>query len=167
MGDRTDVKLVVPALCQSAVVQILRDADEEVFHGDFDRSIPGTELIEYYFDSVNYGELDFLDALQDAGIPFDSIWGNGDEYTSGKDSCRFDAADRPLRLSCYDDQINPDLEALMGILSMRTDRDTILNSLSLFIHNHARKVKPLSWDSQKEYIRMWATRRLIGVDNDV
>jgi hypothetical protein len=85
MGDRTYVELAVIAVHheQAKAIWEKYDSHAEVTTQDEEISIIG-------FQEVNYGDLPFLNELEEAGIPYDSEWGSGCEYPAGCRSFRID-----------------------------------------------------------------------------
>jgi hypothetical protein len=85
MGDRTNVELSIIAVHheQAKAIWETYDTCAEVTTQDEEISI-------ILFEEVNYGELPFLNKLEEAGIPYDSDWGSGCEYSAGCRSFRID-----------------------------------------------------------------------------
>ena len=85
MGDRTHVELSVNAVHhkQAKAIWETYDPYAKVTTKDEEISI-------IFFDEVNYGDLPFLNDLEEAGIPYDSDWGSGCEYSAGCRSFRID-----------------------------------------------------------------------------
>jgi len=149
MGDRTTVYLDV--LASQA------DAARELF--DYETSyeyLNGEKFMEFQFDEINQGTLDFLDKLQEAGIAFDSSWASGNEYEAGTTFCRFTADGQVIKFDRYDSEAHPDLSCLMK----RIDDPKALRE---YILEHHNKVTPLPWDNQEEYGKLYRARQLINV----
>jgi len=147
MGDRTSVALRI--LASQA------EEAKEYFGGygfDVDKSNKG--FTDCCFDEVNYGNLDFLGDLAAAGIAYSSSWGNGDNYASGTEYCRFTAEGKCIVTQVYDDSQDPSLDSLLKLIDEP-------NALREFILLHQKKVSPLPWDNQEEYARIYKTRKLI------
>lgn len=151
MGDRTFVSLTVLA----------EHAEEargyftySAYHHDDQCKEDGCAVCMFDFEEVNYGELPFLDRLEEAGIPFDSCWSSGDEYTSGQDSLRFTPNGVAIRKEISDAYINPPLQQLIALIDDPT-------ALRTYILAHKERVHIVGWEHQAEYRKLYLTRRLI------
>jgi len=150
MGDRTSVTLTVLKE-QSAAAQALFE-----YKPDHESEDMGSMPLCYFsFYEVNYGDLPFLDALQDAGIAFDSDWDHGSEYGAGCDFCRFRPDGTVQRFDYSDEYKNPDLHRMMGLLDEP-------EALKAYILDHHKKVTPLPWDNQVQYGKLYLTQKLIN-----
>lgn len=147
MGDRTSVTLTV-LLCHE-------EAAEALFTFGSEHRSTHSHFAYHAFYDVNYGELPFLDALENAGIPFDSDWDSGSEYGPGCDSCRFTADGDAIRKSIADDYRNPSIDELMKNIN---DYAALKN----FITKHYDEISVLSWDFQEEYGKIYRTKQLIA-----
>ena len=85
MGDRTDVTLTIIKEHEELAQPIL-----ETYGGGAEVSLDQEGLISLFFEEVNYGELPFLNLLEEQGIPYDSDWGDGGEYKAGYKAFRID-----------------------------------------------------------------------------
>lgn len=147
MGDRTYVTLTILASQQDeAIKHFDGDADEAHTHGLF---------AHHTFYEVNYGNLQFLDELQAAGIAYDSQWEAGSEYGPGCDYCRFTADGDVVLKSISDSYQNPSLTKLM-------EKINNYEELRAFIIAHHEEVSVLSWDFQEEYGKLYRTKQLIA-----
>ena len=149
MGDRTTVYLDV--LASQA------DAARELF--DYETSyeyLNAEKFMEFQFDEINHGTLDFLGKLQEAGIAFDSSWNPGSEYGAGTTFCRFTADGQVIKFDRFDSEAHPDLSCLMK----RIDDPKALREYILEHHNHGT---PRPWDNQEEYGKLYRARQLINV----
>jgi hypothetical protein len=151
MGDRTSVTLTV--LKEQAIAAQAVFADSEPDHKAENGGV--IPVVYYSFYDVNYGDLPFLDALQNAGIAFDSEWDNGGDYTSGCDFCRFRPDGTVQRNSYSDEYKNPDLHRMMGLLDEP-------EALKAYILDHHKNITPLPWDNQVEYGKLYLTKKLIN-----
>lgn len=149
MGDRTSVTLTVLKE-QAQAAQALFEYPPEHQSEDMG-SMP---LCYFNFYEVNYGDLPFLDALQEAGIAFDSDWDHGSEYGSGTDFCRFYPDGTVQRTDYSDEYKNPDLHRMMGLLDEP-------EALKAYILDHHKKITPQPWDNQIEYGKLYRTKNLI------
>lgn len=111
-------------------------------------------LRTFIFYDVNYGELDGLDKLMEAGIPFNSHWEDGCTYTAGTTYCRFTQDGFIQELSVYDNNQNPDLNKLMELLN---DNEALVK----YIKDFHRNTIPLSWSTQLENRKVYLTKKLI------
>jgi hypothetical protein len=148
MGDRTTVYLDV--LVSQA------DAAEELFDYKPSTAYQNTEkFVEFEFEEINHGTLNFLNELQEAGIAFDSSWLAGDENGAGSEFCRFTPTGESIRFVRYDSEINPDMNCLMRLIDdSHALREAILN--------HHKETTPLPWDNQEMYGKLYRTKRLIN-----
>jgi hypothetical protein len=148
MGDRTIVYLDV--LASQA------DAARELFsYEPEDERENGDKFIEFEFNEINYGTLDFLEDLQRAGIAFDSNWSSGDEYGPGTMFCRFTPEGNTICFDRYDSDINPDINCLMRLI----DDPEALRKVIL---DHHKATTPLPWDNQEEYGKLFRAKMLIS-----
>jgi len=151
MGDRTCVTLTV--LKEQALhATALFDGWEPEHAVEHEGLLP---LMYFTFYEVNYGDLPFLDALQEAGIAFDSDWDHGSEYGSGCDFCRFRPDGTVQRFDYSDEYKNPDLQRMMGLLDEP-------EALKAYILDHHSKVTPQPWDHQIEYGKLYKAYQLIN-----
>lgn len=150
MGDRTSVTLTV--LKQQALqAKALFDGWTPEHEAEHEGLFP---LVYFSFYEVNYGDLPFLDALQEAGIAFDSDWDHGSEYTAGTDFCRYRSDGSVQRYTYSEEYKNPSLPGLMKLLD---DPD----GLKAYIVDHYNNVTPEPWDNQIEYGKLYRTKNLI------
>lgn len=148
MGDRTDVTLRVLASHKEraeALFDSLPSAKDQ----------EGDEHFLFFFDEVNYGDLLCLDDLIEAGIPFDSEWGPGGNYGAGTRYCRFTPEGECICKSIYDEEINPDLYSLMGLIDQP-------DALREFILHHNEKISTLPWENQEEFGKIYQIKQLIS-----
>jgi hypothetical protein len=147
MGDRTTVTLTV-LKSQEADAQNIFDSDSEY------RSENGV-LVECTFHEVNYGNLDFLDQLQEAGIAYDSRWEAGSNYGAGCDYCRFTPDGDVVLKGISDDYRNPSIDLLMKKLDDYA-------ALKAFIIEHHIEVTVPGWENQEEYAKIYKVKKLIS-----
>ena len=111
MGDRTSVRLLILASQREAAEAIMyaygATADQDYAHGN--------GLWKYCFEGVNYGNLEFLDVLRDAGIAYDSSWSSGDGYGPGTESCRFTAVGEAV-IKPYDNALGVPLHGCLALI---------------------------------------------------
>lgn len=146
MGDRTSVTLGIPnALKEQAKTIIGQDYDTEK-----------TAMLAYFtFEQVNYGELDFLDALQAAGIAYDSGWEAGDEYGPGCKSCRFTSEGEAIVKEIYDTELDPPMSTLIQLIDQA-------ENLRDFILQYKAERTLLPWANQEEYGKLYRAHMLIA-----
>lgn len=150
MGDRTSVTLTVLKE-QALAATALFDGLEPDHAVENEGVLP---LMYFSFYEVNYGDLPFLDALQEAGIAFDSEWDHGGEYGAGIDFCRFRPDGTVQRNDYSDEYKNPDLQKMMGLLDDP-------KALKAYILDHHKNVTPEPWDNQIVYGKLYRTLNLI------
>jgi hypothetical protein len=147
VGDRTTVTLT-----------FLQSQQEEALK-HFDQVASGAEIVDdlahHVFYDVNYGNLEFLDDLQAAGIAYDSTWDSGSGFTSGTKSCRFMPDGTAVIKEIYESENNPNLGSLMSRI------DDLL-ALRQFVLEHHQSVSVLPWDNQEEYGQRYRTKQLIS-----
>lgn len=146
MGDRTTVTLTVLASQKEAAKELFDTAAVEDWGY--------RELHEYLFYEVNYGELEFLDKLQAAGIAYASRWDAGDGYGAGTKFCRFTSDGDSEIKEVYDTGVNPELTPLLACIDDHA-------ALKKFILAHRESITPLPWDNQEEYGKRHRAKQLI------
>ena len=150
MGDRTNVELTILASQKEKAESIFYyDKPNEDCDGNAGQWV-------YQFADVSYGTLEFLAALRDAGIAYDSSWESGGEYTAGTASCRFTPEGACIEKDLYDNGINPSLDKLIELI----DQPDALRKYIL-IHQESISVLPLDED-QVKYSKLFLTHQLIG-----
>lgn len=145
MGDRTSVILSVPEQFKEIIEEL--DSHDHDWEG-----ANNTHCFQYY--EVNYGELDFLKELEARGIPYNSDWDAGSEYTAGSKYCRFTPEGSIDIKGVYDNDRNPSIDKLMGLIESP-------EKLIEFIQIHHEKISALPWDNQVEYGKLYLARKLI------
>lgn len=147
MGDRTTVTLT---FLQSQQEEALKHFDQVASEAEI------VDALAYHtFYDVNYGNLEFLDALQAAGIAYDSTWDSGSGFDSGTKSCRFMPDGTAVIKEIYESENNPNLSSLMSRI------DDLL-ALRQFVLEHHQSVSVLLWDNQEEYGQRYRTKQLIS-----
>lgn len=152
MCDRTHVTLTVPKACSSDAERIM---EEEGYSFDEGPEELADDRELYQFWEVNYDTLPFLDALQAAGIAFDSEWGAGGDYSAGCESLRFTPEGEAQRIELFEGGENPSIHALMAVIDYP-------QQLRAFILEHKEATTPLPWDHQAEYGKLYRARQLIA-----
>jgi hypothetical protein len=154
MGDRTSVYLTI--------IKSQKELIEEFISGNFGTESYNTldvanypELITYYFEEVNYGELPFLNKLKEFGIAFTSNWESGAEFAGGNQYLRFDEQGDEVGICLYDNALNPQLYSLM----QRIDKPAELRQ---YILDFKKDLEVLPWDNQEEYGKIYRAKQLIG-----
>lgn len=153
MGDRTTVTLSFLASQQEKLDSLLGKYEHP---NCTDENIDGGEIVNYIYDEVNYGELDFLDTLRDAGIAYNSRWDNGGGYTAGTTYCRFTENGDCVEKSIYDNEINPNLQSLLNLIETPA-------ALVRYIRSHEDQVSVTDLDeTQVEYGKRYLAKKLIA-----
>lgn len=150
MSDRTSVSLRVLTEHLNMVNAILQEDYTPADSADSDPN--GFTLLE--FSEVSYGDLEFLPKLRAQGIPYDSSWSSGFEFTAGTEYCRFTDTGETEIKEVYVEDLNPPLEVLESLLGLPS-------ILVEFIKEHRLKITPLHWGTQSEYSRRYLARQLI------
>lgn len=109
----------------------------------------------FEFEDVNYGDLPFLDELQQEGIAYISYWEAGDKYGASKQVLRFTPEGEAIVKKLYDSEENPPLYELMEHLN---NPDKLIK----FIKDHHSTRQILPWDNQVEYGKKYRLMRTIG-----
>ena len=149
MGDRVSVTLTVLTAHAKQVEDICSDSqDWKETSGEF------TYLT---FHEVNYGELDFLYELENAGIPYTSDWDQGGDFAAGNKTLRFTSNGEAITKEVYDKYVNPDIDDLMKLFN---DHE----ALKQYITDHYNEVTPLPWDNQEYNAKIYRACRLIEGD---
>jgi len=148
MGDRTYVTLTVPLAHKQEVLQICKCYSSPSEEQDIG------QLCVMDFEEVNYGELPFLDKLQDRGIAYDSEWEDGGSYTKGGAYLRFNKEGEAIHKELYDNCHNPDISALMQLID---DPE----ALRKFILAHNEWLTIPGWENQVENGKTYQVMQLI------
>lgn len=151
MGDRTWVHLTVLKEHSFQVDQLVGKPS------DYDHiPAPEGDRVQHFFEEINYGELDGLEALKAAGIPYSLNWGQGDNYGPGEEHLRFTEqgvaihknwADEDAKLSVYD-------------LHLKLNDHEQLKKTILAVYDNVTMDE--SWDNQEEYGRRYVAAQLIA-----
>lgn len=147
MGDRTSVMLTVLTSQLNETEKLFSYEPSELYRGDL--------LTEYLFYDVNYGNLEFLPAIQNHGIAYTSRWESGSEYGPGEETCRFTPEGNLLIQTIGDEYKNPCLKSLMKAINSH-------EMLKQIIMRHYEEVTALPWDNQEEYGKIYRARQLIN-----
>lgn len=159
MGDRTRVEITVPLLLAEQAITAIGEEPDERFNFTFSGQALYTnpfpiEMALLAYDEVNYGNLDCIDALTAAGVPFDYMHGRGDEYGEGERHLRF--VDGKPVLSGWDETDAVPLGKLLEYID-RYDEAGLVR----YIRDHETRTVPVSWDTQVDHIKQVATRHLL------
>jgi hypothetical protein len=159
MGDRCDVEVIVLKLHKKKVNEIFDK------YADFSLArhptaspigiVDDSDLICFYFDAVNYGQLDFLQEFPNKGIPYDYNWGQGDEYDPGNGYCRYLEDGTVFERVISAEDINPPFASLVELIDKPF-------ALAEYVKNHANWMKIPSWKDQDKYADKFRTLQLIG-----
>jgi hypothetical protein len=147
MGDRTNVRLtILLAHFDKAKDIIDRDLEDSIIEGN---------LVYTEYNEINYGNLNFIDELRQAGVPYNSRWEDGNDYAAGEEICRFNDQGEIEIIEIYDDNKNPNLDTLIKYID---------NPIQLreYILNHKINITTLPWDNQEAYSKIYLTKQLIA-----
>lgn len=147
MGDRTTVTLTV---LKEQASEAEQHFDFQPEYNDFDET-----FAHFVFYEVNYGTLEFLPKLIEAGIPFDSDWDSGGDYGPGTHYCRYDKDGEVQEIELSNEYRNPDINQLYSLID-----DPI--ALVAKVISHHLAVTPLPWDNQLEHCKVFRTKKLIN-----
>lgn len=149
MGDHTTVTLYVPSALKVQAESLFDYAAAEAGED------PGDGLAYFVFDEVNYGNLEFLNLLGEAGIAYDSCWDSGDQHGAGSTCLRFDSEGNALYKDISDNNSNP---CIVTLLSLIDDH----KKLKEFILKHQEEQSEMPWDNQVEYGKIFLAKKLIS-----
>lgn len=148
MGDRTYVNLYV--------LNTQAEAAKELFGRTTASDETTGETLSFFgFQEVNYGELSFLDELQQAGIAYDSNWDSGDDYNPGTKSLRFTPEGEIHTNVIYDGESSTPLEDLLPLIDKPIE-------LRQYILDRQKRFEVLPWDNQEQYGKVYKTVQLIA-----
>ena len=164
MGDRTETNLTILKSHRNKVIEIL----ESGFYTEYVEVIeelliqPDDPLLTFTFDEVNYGELEFLDILRDAGIAYSSEWNSGDSYPAGEAHVRFNAEGKIQEMSFALEDACLYTDTVKEIIGNKTTSDTEkVELMKDLIARYDLSYVPWSWDNQEEYGKIYQTIKLI------
>ena len=146
MGDRTYVTLTVPLECR-AQVETITDEYQYV-------DVQADNTLAFHFEEVNYGELDCLPKLVQAGIPFTNRWEAGSNYGPGEISVRFTPEGDIVKKELSDEDNNPYMARLINLIDGPV-------TLRQYILDYKTSREVLPWDNQVEYGKRYQALRLI------
>ena len=147
MGDRTNVNLMVLAAHAKTTKELLLCKPDEI-----SKDLVGFTTFIFY--EINYGELDGLELLRDAGIPYESYWGQGSEYCPGTETCRFTPNGDAIVKIVYEEDLNISLASLMQDIEQP---DVLVQK----IRKAYEKNQVLSWDNQEDCGKRFRLKQLI------
>lgn len=153
MGDRTYVELTVLNEHAAAAQKLFN------FPAQNDECTDGVTTT-FGFEKVNYGTLDFLDKLRDAGIPYNSRWSSGDEYEAGTEYCRYTSEG-----ICDVFEVNDSEESsvdLKKLLELIQRQDVTVDHIRTWVADHQQAITPLPWEGQLDNVKKFLTLKLIG-----
>jgi hypothetical protein len=143
MGDRTSVTLTIPK--GMPIPKYVKQSGGQFWE---------EESNIFYFEEVNYGELDFLHKLLEDGIPYDSEWDAGAEFGAGGEYLRFNAEGEAVLKTIYERDRSPSGSVLIDLLD---DPKELVKYLKAFYE----KIAILPVDNQEEYRKIYLMKRLI------
>ena len=147
MGDRTWVEIVVLKESLDQVKEIFNDFyDIKIVKGDFVSSL--------YFEEVNNGCIEEQDELTEKGIPYNYMWGNGDNYEAGSKYIRFTLEGEVKHIEYYKSELNPPIEKLLELVDQP-------EKLAQYVRQYSAEKTPLPWNNQVEYGKIYRTQQLI------
>lgn len=112
------------------------------------------DLYLWAYDEVKNGQLPFLKALQDQGVPFNSEWEGDFDFDKGTLYCRFTENGERILKTVYD------LDFYIGIYKLNCNRDDH-EKLKHLIDCANDTIHVLSWDHQVEYGKRYLANKLI------
>lgn len=110
----------------------------------------------YEYSEVNYGNLDFLTDLRNAGIAYDSTWESGSDFGPGTASMRFSPEGETVEKELYTHKFNPNMSGLLTHI----DNPVALRQYILD-HQEERAVLPLD-EYQVAYGKLYRMKQLIA-----
>ena len=153
MGDRTTVTLTVREkdYIRAKKEGFNFEAEEEDIE-EASASGDKISLAHLVYHEVNYGELDFLNTLQEMLIPYDTAWEAGCEYDRGSGHLRFNEDGS----TCYAEYYGDDLQnvAIADVISAFED-----DRMAEFIEECKRQRFVMSWEVQEPIIEALLAKR--------
>ena len=159
MSDSTTVDLYVLKIHEEITYELY--ADDKPYQEQFFNS-NGDLFTQFTFDEVNYGELHDLEILEEQGIPYTVDWGNGNEYSQGSSSLRFDDNGNKIKDSYYIEELSIPYLELVKILKGKKPLTVIKEK----VNEMQRISTPLPWEDQEENSKIYLTRKIIGANNE-
>ena len=158
MGDRTYVELTIQKENEEETLAI---AESDGWNTKYLDKKPTKNLIRIGFDEVNYGELNFLSKLENAGIAYTSSWGDGDEYVSGEQHGRYNKNGELKKLEVYNDDYKICPVKLNEIICKRCSDGLKVYLIKDLLKQHKNETIPLPWDDQLQYAKIFKTKQLL------
>mgnify|MGYP005827851263 CR=1 FL=1 len=154
MGDRTTVTLTVLKKHAPQAKNFFPDEAEELDRQFITNDEPAVEFTDFTFYEVNYGELDFLDDLTKAGIPYTSEWESGYSYSAGEQHSRFTETGGHV-LKEFNEL---DHYFALSDLLKHIDTPDVIKELIL---EKKDELEVLPWFNQAEYAKRYLAKQLI------
>lgn len=157
MGKPTSYVMLTVLKSQAEAVELC--IQNGPYGNEVDTQDEHEDTITFHFDSVPYGDLEFLPNLVIAGIAYDSHWSGDLEYGEGTEHARFTPEGNLVLMSVYEEAINPPLEDLLRRIEDYT-------ALKEYVLTYAAKVTPLPLDPQQEINgKLYLATQLIAPDS--
>lgn len=161
MGDRTYVVLTIPKEHKKLATKVIQQAGWDICNDE--TSCP--ETCAWGYDEVNYGELPFLDQLQNQGIAYVSSWSKGDEYGEGEAVLRFTDTGEFILKERYESDALIHYSEIDRITMESYSTDEFARRVKSLAKQKKENFTDLPWDNQVEYGKLYRARRLIEGHN--
>lgn len=149
MGDRTTIFLTL----LTSQVKEAEGLLDYLHQRCYEKCIDNTTAFE--FEGVNYGNLEGLAALEEAGIAYESTWEAGHEYDAGTTSVRFTPEGEMVKKTIYVSDLSIPISDLMRLINQP-------EAIFELIKNSNDELQVLPWDNQEEYGKRYRARQLIS-----
>lgn len=151
MGDRCTVTLTVLASQQDQVQSILKQYHEV----PYDVSGEDRGEVDLYFEEVNYGILDGIQDIREAGIPYNCYNSAGSDYGASTEYCRYLENGSLFLVDVSEHGDHIDIDELKARLNNYDElRDYILEQ--------DKQRTPEPWGHQEEYAARYRALKAIA-----
>lgn len=128
---------------------------EEIIGESEENSIQQGSFTLLIYHGVDYGALNGLDKLQDAGIAYDSSWDASPECMKGCRSLRFTPEGEAVEKEIYDAEMDAPLKLLLDAIEDH-------QKLKQRIRAHEEGITVLPWDNQAHYGKLYMARQIVA-----
>lgn len=158
MSDYAHVILTVLPVHEEQVLGIAGIDEYTPYYSNKDNG----ELVDLYFEEVNYGELPFLYALMEQGIPYTSSWSSGDEFGEGEQTLRFTPEGVAIVKNLYKTDKYTHINYLEKLCKEYSDNSELGVALRKYVAGQRDTLEILPWKNQVEYGKRYRALQLIN-----